>query len=106
MSLAIVLNPSSAPALVATATMAPEDLGPLAWVLAEIQKSLDGACKLLRRCARERGYAPEVDGSPLRLARQQLHQAVGALQMVGHAAPARVLGKAHPERSGTPCPEL
>ena len=84
--------PAFAPApVVATATAA-EDLGPLAWVLGEIQKSLDGAGKLLRRFARETGSVPEIDGGPLRLARAQLHQAVGALQMVGHAAPARVLG--------------
>ena len=86
--------PASAPAAasVADSATAPEDLGPLAWVLAEIQKSLDGAGKLLRRFARETGNVPEIDGGSLRLARAQLHQAVGALQMVGHAAPARVLG--------------
>ncbi|OUL99721.1 hybrid sensor histidine kinase/response regulator [Variovorax sp. JS1663] len=68
-----------------------EDLGPLAWVLGEIQKSLDNASKTLKRFARESGGS-EPDTAPLRLARQQLHQAVGALQMVGHSAPALVLG--------------
>jgi len=82
---------SASAAGAATATAA-EDLGPLAWVLSEVQKSLDGAGKLLRRFARETGNVPEIDGGALRMARAQLHQAVGALQMVGHVAPARVLG--------------
>ncbi|MDR6538806.1 Hpt domain-containing protein [Variovorax soli] len=69
-----------------------EDLGPLAWVLGEIQKSLDNASKTLKRFAREGSGSVEADTAPLRLARQQLHQAVGALQMVGHSAPALVLG--------------
>ncbi|RZI68545.1 MAG: response regulator [Variovorax sp.] len=66
------------------------DLGPLAWVIGEIQKTLDGASKSLRRFAREASAEP--DTGPLRLARQHLHQAVGALTMVGHKAPALVLG--------------
>ena len=72
-----------------------EDLGPLAWVLGEIQKSLDGVGKTLRRFARDATGARtggSIDTAPLRMARQQLHQAVGALQMVGHTAPALVLG--------------
>jgi len=71
-----------------------EDLGPLAWILGEIQKSLDGVGKSLRRFARDVGSAggQEIETLPLRMARQQLHQAVGALQMVGHPAPALVLG--------------
>ncbi|MDM0105176.1 Hpt domain-containing protein [Variovorax sp. J22R24] len=85
------------PATAHTAGNAPatEDLGPLAWVLGEIQKSLDGVGKTLRRFARDAAAAApgsEIDTQPLRLARQQLHQAVGALQMVGHTAPALVLG--------------
>ncbi|HYP83344.1 Hpt domain-containing protein [Variovorax sp.] len=69
-----------------------EDLGPLAWVLGEIQKSLESASKSLRRFAREATGTPDIDAGPLRLVRQQLHQAVGALQMVGHPAPALALG--------------
>ncbi len=83
---------SPAPAHVAGTAPATEDLGPLAWVLGEIQKSIDGVSKSLRRVAREAGAAPDLDAGSLRLARLQLHQAVGALQMVGHAAPALVLG--------------
>ncbi|NVM87299.1 chemosensory pili system protein ChpA (sensor histidine kinase/response regulator) [Variovorax sp. SG517] len=69
-----------------------EDLGPLAWVLGEIQKSLDGVGKSLRRFVREVDAASEPEAGPLQMARQQLHQAVGALQMVGHSSPALVLG--------------
>jgi chemosensory pili system protein ChpA (sensor histidine kinase/response regulator) len=76
-------NPGTSPA-------ASQDLGPLAWVIDEIQKTLDGAGKALRRFARE--GAAEPDTGPLRLARQQLHQTVGALTMVGHKAPALVVG--------------
>ncbi len=68
------------------------DLGPLAWVLGEIQKSLDSAGKSLRRHLHDAGQSSAPDLVPLRQARQQLHQAVGALQMVGQDAPALVLG--------------
>ncbi|MFS2167459.1 Hpt domain-containing protein, partial [Variovorax sp. Varisp62] len=72
---------------------ATEDLGPLAWVLGEIQKSLDGVGKSLRRIVRDvDAAAAEPESGPLQMARQQLHQAVGALQMVGHPSPALVLG--------------
>lgn len=69
-----------------------EDLGPLAWVLGEIQKSLETTAKSLRRFARENQGVVDADAGPLRLVRQQLHQVVGALQMVGHPSPALVLG--------------
>lgn len=85
-----IQSPATAPK--AGHAPAHEDLGPLAWVLGEIQKSLDNASKTLKRFARESGGSVESDTAPLRLARQQLHQAVGALQMVGHPAPALVLG--------------
>jgi chemosensory pili system protein ChpA (sensor histidine kinase/response regulator) len=72
------------------------DLGPLAWVLDELRKSLDGAVKAMRRFVRDAELArgsdlSELDASHLRVARQQLHQAVGALEMVGLPAPAKVL---------------
>jgi chemosensory pili system protein ChpA (sensor histidine kinase/response regulator) len=69
-----------------------EDLGPLAWVLGEVQKSIDTVGKALRRFVREAGGAAELESGPLQMARQQLHQSVGALQMVGNPAPALVLG--------------
>ncbi len=76
--------------------MAVNDLGPLAWVLDELRKSLDGAAKVLKRFVRDAELArgsdlAAIDASQLRIARQQLHQAVGALEMVGLAAPALVL---------------
>ena len=72
------------------------DLGPLAWVLDELKKSLDGASKAMRRFVRDAELArgsdlAELDASQLRIARQQLHQAVGALEMVGFTEPAKVL---------------
>ena len=72
------------------------DLGPLAWVLDELRKSLDGAIKGIRRFIRDAEAAGGVTASgfditPLRNARQQLHQSVGALDMVGLPAPTKVL---------------
>ena len=72
------------------------DLGPLAWVLDELRKSLEGATKALKRFARDAEAArgadlAATDAIQLRIARQQLHQAVGALEMVGLAGPALVL---------------
>jgi chemosensory pili system protein ChpA (sensor histidine kinase/response regulator) len=76
--------------------LATNDLGPLAWVLDELRKSLDSASAALRRFVRDTGLArgsdmASVDGGQLRIARQQLHQAVGALEMVGLGGPAQVL---------------
>ncbi|MDQ0026994.1 chemosensory pili system protein ChpA (sensor histidine kinase/response regulator) [Variovorax paradoxus] len=85
-----IQSPATAP--IAGNVPATEDLGPLAWVLGEIQKSLDGVGKSLRRFVRDVGSASELESGPLQMARQQLHQSVGALQMVGNTAPALVLG--------------
>ena len=72
------------------------DLGPLAWVLDELRKSLDSANMALRRFVRDAELSrgsdiAALDASHLRIARQQLHQAVGALEMVGFEVPARML---------------
>lgn len=80
----------------ADADLAGNDLGPLAWVIDELRKSLDGAAKALKRFVRDAEAArgsdlAAIDASQLRIARQQLHQAVGALEMVGLSAPAIVL---------------
>ncbi|MDI1237772.1 MAG: Hpt domain-containing protein [Polaromonas sp.] len=85
--------PNSSPA---DLDLAVNDLGPLAWVLDELRKSLDGAAKALKRFVRDAELArgsdlAALDASQLRIARQQLHQAVGALEMVGLGAPALVL---------------
>jgi chemosensory pili system protein ChpA (sensor histidine kinase/response regulator) len=76
--------------------LAATDLGPLAWVLDELRKSLDGATKATRRFVRDAELAlgsdiASLDASQLRIARQQLHQAVGALEMVGLRVPAQML---------------
>ena len=73
-----------------------QDLGPLAWVLDELRKSLEGSVKAMRRFVRDAEAAREsdlaaLDAGALRIARQQLHQACGALEMVGMASPALVL---------------
>ena len=80
----------------AEGTQGDQDLGPLAWVLDELRKSLDGAVKAMRRFVRDAEAAREsdlaaLDAGPLRIARQQLHQACGALEMVGMGPPALVL---------------
>ena len=70
-----------------------QDLGPLAWVSAELRKSLAGAAQAVVHFARESEIASEVNFAPcdtalLRQAQQSLHQALGALEMVNQAAPA------------------
>jgi chemosensory pili system protein ChpA (sensor histidine kinase/response regulator) len=88
-------KPDTAPIASANAVHA-NDLGPLAWVLDELRKSLDSATKALRRYVRDAEQArgsdlAAVDSGPLRISRQQLHQAVGALDMVGFGGPATLL---------------
>nr|WP_315182555.1 Hpt domain-containing protein [uncultured Albidiferax sp.] len=76
---------------------APEhDLGPLAWVLDELRKTLEAAVKSLKRYVREAdasqaaGFAVP-DTSHLGTALQQLHLTVGALEMVGMMPPSLLL---------------
>ena len=73
-----------------------QDLSPLAWVFDELRGSLRDAQQAWQRFADALEHARtndpgSVDAGDLRVARQQLHQAVGALEMVGLAAAARVL---------------
>ena len=84
------------PTRAAMSAPAEQDLGPLAWVLDEVRKSLEAATKAVSRFMRDADAArlsdlEELDTSALRIARQQLHQACGALEMVGVTAPAQVL---------------
>ncbi len=63
------------------------DLGPLAWVMDEVRLSLAEALTALLAFAQDNEKAratdlAQVDDGALRLARQQLHQAAGALEMV------------------------
>ncbi len=89
-------NQADLAAIATDPDQAAHDLGPLAWVLDEIRKSLDGATRSLKRFVREVDTArgsnlAEIDTGQLRIARQQLHQSVGAMEMVGLAAPAHML---------------
>ena len=78
------------------AEMPDQDLGPLAWVLDELRKTLDASVKALKRYTREAdaaggaGFAP-ADPAHLRIARQQIHMALGAIEMVGLAQAAQML---------------
>ncbi|MEG2974897.1 MAG: Hpt domain-containing protein [Comamonas sp.] len=84
------------PIRAAMSAPAEQDLGPLAWVLDEVRKSLEAATKAVGRFMRDADAArlsdlEELDTSALRIARQQLHQACGALEMVGVTAPAQLM---------------
>ena len=63
-----------------------EDLSALSWVRDELRRSLELANKALRRYLKEqaqRGDLDSVDPAVLRQARNQLHQCVGVLELVG-----------------------
>ncbi len=73
-----------------------DDLSALAWVHEELRRSLDAAHKALRRFVKETETLASsdieaVDPSILRGARTQIHQGVGALELVGLPAAAMVL---------------
>jgi chemosensory pili system protein ChpA (sensor histidine kinase/response regulator) len=73
-----------------------EDLSALAWVHDELRRSLESAHKAMRRYLKEADAAAAsdvdaVDPSVLRSARAQLHQGVGALELVGLPTAAQVL---------------
>jgi len=73
-----------------------DDLSTLAWVHDELRRSLESAHKSLRRYLKEAeavagSDVDTVDPAVLRAARMQLHQGVGALEMIGLPGPARVL---------------
>ncbi|HRP28165.1 MAG TPA: Hpt domain-containing protein, partial [Burkholderiaceae bacterium] len=74
----------------------PIDLSALAWVHDELRRSLEAAHKALRRFMKDSDTVfdadtDDVDPAVLRSARQQLHQGVGALELVGLPAAALVL---------------
>jgi chemosensory pili system protein ChpA (sensor histidine kinase/response regulator) len=73
-----------------------EDLSALAWVHDELRRSLEAAHKSLRRHLKEAesvvgSDVDAVDPSVLRAARAQMHQSVGALELVGLPTAAQVL---------------
>jgi chemosensory pili system protein ChpA (sensor histidine kinase/response regulator) len=73
-----------------------DDLSALAWVHGELRRSLENAHKSLRRHLKEAeavgaSDVDTVDPAVLRSARSQIHQGVGALELVGLPAVANVL---------------
>jgi chemosensory pili system protein ChpA (sensor histidine kinase/response regulator) len=73
-----------------------DDLSALAWVQEELRRSLETAHKALRRHVKEAealagSDVANVDPGVLRPARAQLHQGVGALELVGLPSAAQVL---------------
>lgn len=73
-----------------------DDLSALAWVHEELRRSLEAAHKALRRFVKDAeavsgSDVDAVDPAVLRTAHQQIHQGVGALELVGLPAVASVL---------------
>lgn len=73
-----------------------DDLSALAWVHDELRRSLESAHKAMRRYLKEAEAATQsdvdaVDPGVLRTARAQMHQSVGALELVGLPTAAQVL---------------
>ena len=73
-----------------------DDLSALAWVQDELRRSLEAAHKSMRRYLKEADALAgsdidAVDPAVLRSARAQLHQSVGALELVGLPAAAQLL---------------
>ena len=73
-----------------------DDLSALAWVQDELRRSLESAHKAMRRYLKEAeamsgSDVDAVDPGVLRVARAQMHQGVGALELVGLPAAAQLL---------------
>ncbi len=73
-----------------------DDLSALAWVQDELRRSMEAAHKAMRRYLKEADAmagsdVDAVDPGVLRTARAQLHQGVGALELVGLPAAAQLL---------------
>lgn len=73
-----------------------DDVSTLAWVHGELRKSLETAHKALRRYLKEaeavgNSDVDAVDPAVLRTARVQIHQSVGALELIGQTAAAQLL---------------
>jgi len=73
-----------------------DDLSSIAWVHEELRRSLEAAHKSLRRFLKDQEAVTgsdidSVDPGVLRAARSQIHQGVGALELVGLPAAAIVL---------------
>jgi len=88
--------PAASLAVAAPRSGASPELGPLAWVFDELRHCLDEAAETVQRYVADNEAArcsdwSEVDGGELRLLVQQLHQAVGALDLVDLSAAAQTL---------------
>ena len=88
-------SPLDDPSSVAPAP-AGDDISAIAWVHEELRRTLDAAHKSLRRFVKDSEAVSGsdldvVDPGVLRAARAQIHQGVGALELVGLPAPAIVL---------------
>jgi len=87
------VNTNDLPSRPTPASPPARDLGPLAWVMDELRQALDEAVTAVRQFVADHQAAQatdlaEVEATPLRMARQRLHQAAGALDMVELAASA------------------
>src|SRR5215207_9552630 len=83
-------------AAAAASLPAGDDLSAIAWVQEELRRSLDAAHKSLRRFIKDAEAVTgsdldHVDPGVLRTARSQIHQGVGALELVGLPGAAIVL---------------
>ncbi len=76
--------------------LAPPDLGPLAWVLDDVRRSLHSATNAVRRFVWDlktgaNADATTRDSTEIRMAGKQFHQSAGALEMVDQSQPAKIL---------------
>lgn len=95
-----LMQPVASSSVATDIDLAQTDLGPLAWVLEELRKAVGNATRAMRRFVQESDAVGPSEGGtdhsaadtgPLRIARQQLHQAAGAMDMVGQAPAALLL---------------
>ena len=89
-------QPSASPAANLSVIEPGDDLSTLAWVHEELRRSLEAAHKALRRFVKDtealaNSDLDAVDPAVLRSARSQIHQGVGALELVALPAAAAVL---------------
>src|SRR3954452_757941 len=82
-----------------------DDLSSIAWVHEELRRSLETAHKSLRRFLKDAEAVTgsdidSVDPGVLRAARSQIHQGVGALELVGLPAAASALRASAPAVQG------
>ncbi len=67
------------------------DDAPLAWVIDQVRDNLLGAINAVRKHVQLRALDDDTGTSLLLQARGQIHQAAGAIGLLGHDAAARVV---------------